>query len=73
MTKTYAIGTTYLPIGKHAKLSTIVEILKTYNSKNELVAIRYESTHEFLGQTVTTSDIVAPTIARGIFRLAEKS
>lgn len=73
MTTIYEIGTQYMPNGKHAKLCTIVEILKTYNSKNELVDIRYHSTHDFLGQTVTNYDVIAVTIARGIFRLTEKS
>jgi hypothetical protein len=57
------IGMQYMSAGKHPRLCTVTDILKTYNSKGELVKTRYESTHEFLGQTVTNHDLVQPTIA----------
>lgn len=62
----YSIGTTYKTRGKNSKICTVVDILKTYNSKNELVQIRYISTHEFLGQLVINRDIPETTIAMGL-------
>lgn len=69
----YTIGTQYLTLGKHPVLCTVSEILTTYNSKGALVNTRYESTHQFMDQLVSETNIVATTIARGIHRLAEKS
>ena len=56
--------------GKAANLCTITDIHTTFNLAGELVKTRYVATHQFLGQTVTESDIVATTVARGIDRLA---
>jgi hypothetical protein len=67
----YTIGTQYLSYGKFPVLCTISDILTTFNSKGDLVGTRYEATHLFLGQTVSETNIVAPTISRGIYRLAE--
>ena len=64
-TTDYPIGTTYKGHGK-TKTCTVVDILKTYNSKGELVKTRYVASHEFCGQTVTDSDVVAVSIARGL-------
>ena len=61
----YAIGTQFKTRGKCPRVCTVVDILKTYNSAGELVKIRYVATHEFSGQTVTDSDVVAATIAMG--------
>ena len=69
----YAIGTKYLTRGKLPRLCTVLEILKTYNSKNELVKIRYISEHEFLGQAVIDNDVVPASIAMGIFELENKN
>ena len=63
--KLWPIGTKYKTRGKAPKLCTVVDILKTYNSKGELVKIRYVSEHEFCGQIVTNHDVVATTIAMG--------
>lgn len=62
----YPIGTKYTTRGKHPVTCTVTDILKTYNSKNELVHTRYISTHEFMGQLVFDYDVVAVTIARGL-------
>lgn len=62
----YAIGTQYTPQGKEKSLCTVIDILKTYNSKGELVRTRYVAIHEFCNQIVTNYDVVAPTIARGL-------
>ena len=69
----YTIGTQYLSHGKHPLLCTVTDILTTYNSKGEQVRLRYETSHEFCGQTVTETDVNAVTIARGIMRLTEKA
>lgn len=61
----YPIGTTFATRGKHPKLCTVTDILKTYNSRGELVKIRYVATHLFAGQVVTDSDVVETTIAMG--------
>jgi hypothetical protein len=63
--KTYNIGTQYLSAGKHPRLCTVTDILKTYNAAGELVRVRYQSTHELVGQLVTDHDVCATTIARG--------
>lgn len=59
------IGTQYKTRGKAPRLCTVTDILKTYNSKGELVKIRYVATHTFLGQTVTNDDVVETTIRMG--------
>lgn len=59
-------GVKYRPMGSSARgLCTVVDIHKTYNMAGELVKTRYVTTHEFMGQTITESDVVAPTIQRG--------
>ena len=68
--KVYPIGTKFRPVGrKHGKVCTVTDILKTYNSKNQLVKVRYVATYEFAGQTVTNYDVVHATIFRGIANL----
>lgn len=67
----YEIGTQFKPVGKHTQVCTVTDILTTYNSKGELVNTRYMASHEFCGQTVTETNIVAATIARGIFNLTK--
>ena len=64
-TKIYPIGTIYKSRGKHSKAWIVVDILKTYDVLNNLVKIRYVSTHDFLGQKVFDYDVVATTIAMG--------
>lgn len=62
----YEIGTKYQNGGKYPNLCTVTDIYKTYNSKGELVKIRYEAQHEFAGQTINDHDVCATTIARGL-------
>ena len=45
--------------GKAPRLCTVVDVWKTYNDKGEMVRLRYVSTHEFCGQTVTDYDVWA--------------
>ena len=59
------IGDKYYTRGKHPRLCTVVDVYKTYNSNGELVATKYVSTHEFLGQIVTDYDVPKTTILRG--------
>lgn len=60
----FPIGTRFKTRGKHPRLCTVVDILKTYNSAGELVEVRYLTTHECLGQIVTDR-VVRTTIAMG--------
>ncbi len=60
----YPIGTQFMSRGKHAKLCTVVDVLKTYNSAGELVRTRYVTEHDFCGQKVRDNDVCAVTIAR---------
>lgn len=62
----YPIGTKFKTRHKTPRLCTVIDILKTYNSKGELVAVRYVAAHEFLGQTVVDRDIVGTTIKMGL-------
>jgi hypothetical protein len=62
----YPVGTQFKPLGKHAKASTVRDVLFTRNLAGELVKIRYVADHEFCGQIVTNRDVVATTIARGL-------
>lgn len=65
MTPRFPIGTKYKTRGKFPRLCTVTDILTTYNSKGEFVKLRYVATHEFLGATITESDVVETTIAMG--------
>lgn len=70
---TYPIGTKYLPMGrKNAKVCTITEGFKTFDSKGNLVKISYQSQHDFMGQVVINNDVCETTIARGIENLKGK-
>lgn len=61
----FPIGTQFKTRGKNPKVCEVVDVLKTYNSKGELVTVRYVATHEFLGQTVTDRDVPRTTVAMG--------
>ena len=62
----FQIGDTFTTRGKSPRLCTVVDVLKTYNSKDELVRLRYMASHEFMGQTLTDSDVCDATIAMGL-------
>lgn len=66
LTARYSIGQQYKTRGKHPVVCTIVDIHRTYNNAGELVKLRYVSTHEFMGQTLTDYEVVDATVARGI-------
>ena len=61
----FAIGTTFKTRGKHPRICTVVDILKTYNNANELVKVRYVATHELMGKIITDNDVCSTTIAMG--------
>ena len=61
------VGTQFIRRGtKRRDVETVTDIYKTYNLAGELVKERYVATHEFMGQTVTDCDVVAPTIQMGV-------
>ena len=62
----FQIGQQYKTRGKHPQLCTIVDVHRTYNSANELVKLRYVTSHQFCGQTVLDTDVVDTTIAMGL-------
>ena len=64
----FLIGTKYKTRGKSPKECTVIDILKTYNHKNELVSIRYVSSHDFMGQKVIDRDVVETTITMGLIK-----
>ena len=70
MTPRFAIGTTFKSHGKHPKTLRVSDILRTYNAAGELVRIRYEAQHEFMGQIVTDHDVCETTIARNLVQAA---
>lgn len=65
----YQVGTVFLSSGRHPRLCTVTDILRTYNNMGKLVSVRYVAQHKFLGQIVTDKDVLATTIARGIVAL----
>jgi hypothetical protein len=62
----FPIGTKFKSRGKHPRECTVVDIFKTYNSKDELVSVRYVAEHQFMGQTVTDTNVLHTTIAMGL-------
>jgi len=61
----FKIGQKFKTRGKQKHICTVTDIYKTYNSKNELVRVRYAAVHEFLGQQVTDHNVTETTIAMG--------
>ena len=61
----FSVGDTFKTRGKHPRLCTIRDILVTYNSKGELVKIRYVADHELNGQTISDYDVCETTVLMG--------
>lgn len=61
------IGMQFLSGGKNKRICTVIDILKTYNSKNELVKTTYLEEHEFCGQTIK-SEVNCVSIQRGYIK-----
>lgn len=62
----YPIGTKFKSSGKFPRECTVIDVLKTFNSKNELVKVRYVATNQMVGQVVKNNDVCATEIARGL-------
>lgn len=72
LTARFPIGTKFLSNGKRKDVCTVVDILKTYSTKQgELVKIRYVASHMFCGQVVLDNDVVDTTIARNLVSIPE--
>lgn len=56
-----AIGTKFYR--RNGTIATVVDVLKTFNSANELVETRYLCEHDFMGQKVKHKE-VAVTILK---------
>lgn len=65
MASRFPIGQQFYTRGKHPKLCTVVDILRTYNAASELVRVRYAAAHDTMGQVVTDYDVCETTIAMG--------
>jgi len=66
-TQRFKIGLQFMPMGlKHPKLETIVDVLRTYNSNNELVELYYVTEHDFFGQKVRRGMVTDTHIARSL-------
>ena len=63
----YAIGTKYSTLGKHPKVCEVIDFLRTYNSKGELIKTCYVSKHQFMGQDVIDYAVSKTTIMRGFW------
>lgn len=61
----FSVGTVFQSSGRHPRLCTVIDILRTYNSAGQLVKVRYVAEHEVCGQMVRDSDVCDTTIARG--------
>jgi hypothetical protein len=64
-TARYAIGTQYTTRRKFPRKCTVVDIHTTINHAGNIVKVRYVATHEFMGQTITDSDVIETTITMG--------
>lgn len=64
----FEIGQQYKTMGKHPRVCTVIDIHKTYDSKGEMVKLRYVSQHEICGQLVIDTDVVETTILRGLIK-----
>jgi hypothetical protein len=62
----FKIGQQFKTRGKFPKICTIRDIWKTYDSKGELVRLRYVATHELIGQLVWDRDVCETTVAMGL-------
>jgi hypothetical protein len=60
------IGRKFKTRGKHPRECTIIDVLRTYNSANELVQVRYIATHMLGAQTITDRDVCTATISMGL-------
>lgn len=64
----FSIGQQFTSSGKYPRLSTVVDVLKTYNAAGLLVGVCYVTEHVFLGRQVRRFDVLDIEIAKGIRR-----
>lgn len=62
----FAIGTKFRTRGKNPRICMVTDVHRTFNAAGDLVSIRYQATHDFMGQAVTSHDVVDATIAMGL-------
>jgi hypothetical protein len=65
----FPIGTRYLSAGKFPRECVVSDHLTTTNAAGDVVSRLYVTTHQFLGQTVSETNVCDTTIARGVTRL----
>jgi len=68
----YEIGSKFKTRGKYPKECTVVDILRTYNSDNILIKVRYVATYNYCGELITDSDVPGTTIAMGLIAEEKK-
>lgn len=64
----FPVGTQYMSSGKNPRLCTVVDVYVTRNLAGEMVAMRYVSEHDLMGNKVLDYDVVDVTIAKGIVK-----
>jgi len=62
----FPVGTKFNTRSMSPRLCTVVDFHVTTNLAGEVVRARYVSTHEFMGQLITTIDITDTAVARGL-------
>lgn len=62
----YPIGSKYKSRGKNPKEYVVEDVLKTYNSKGELIKTVYIAYCIFAGQKVYNYEVSTSTISRGL-------
>jgi hypothetical protein len=61
----FPIGTVFKTRHKHPRTCTVIDIYRTFNSAGEQVDMRYVTTHEFLGQILTDTQVPETAIQLG--------
>jgi|JI10StandDraft_1071094.scaffolds.fasta_scaffold1083636_2 hypothetical protein len=61
----FSIGDTFKTRGRHPRLCTILDILRTYNSNGELVRVRYVASHKLNGQVIMDYDVCETSVLMG--------
>lgn len=65
MEQRFKIGTVFTRTkGDAERVLTVVDTLTTFNSRNEIVKLRYVCTYEYMGQTMHDYDVTDTEIAR---------
>jgi len=63
----FKVGQKFKTRHKRPRFCIVTDVLKTYDSKGELVEIRYVAEHTFMGQIITDRNVVDTTIAIGAY------